>query len=206
MNDEKKFLKLTAKGFEMYNGPIGVYIFKDGQSVETIGTHERDRISANIRCVEVSENGREVVAGVSERLVSESTSRAPVTEPLKRQSASSKVDEEVTVARGDLTPRLVHTEEELDAIIESGGIQGLRKVGDEWNVKNRSIPALKQMILDEQETWLAKDGVAAKRQEDMLKKVEANTKASNPEKTPADENVAAKTGDMSVAISKVETE
>lgn len=204
---ENKRLRIVAKGFENYTGNLGVYPFVDGESVEAIPRQQRDRIAATIRCVEIGENGQENFAGISERLVADSATRAPVKTPLKRQSVESKVEEEVSIARGDEEPRAIYTEDQLDEIIESGGIAALRKIADIWNVKNRSIPTLRQMILDEQDAWASKDGIQQKRKEDMIKKIAEDTLKANKVDPQVDEKGedqvenSAISGDMSAAIS-----
>lgn len=206
---DNKYLKITSKGFENYNGPLSVYMFKDGTSVEPIPKVARDRIAATMRCVEVSENGKEVTAGVAERLIEESAARAPVLEPLRRQTVEEKVEEEVKNVMGNVKPKRIYTEEELDKAIEKGGIAGLREIAKDWNVKNRSIPALRQMVLDSQEKWQSdaknKEADTIRKAEKIAEKV---AKENAPKKVKSEEidkvAEAAMTGDLSAAISEKE--
>lgn len=205
-----KHLKIVSKGFAAYTGPLHVHLFKDGMSVEPISKVDRDRISASMRCIEVSASGKEQIAGVAERLISASAKRAPVIKALKRQDPKDKVAEEVKLATGAVNPKRLYTEEQLDEAIEAGGIQGLREIANIWNVKNRSIPALRQMILDEQKEW---EGKAGKAEADLLRRVSKVAEKVSKEngiteepkvEAPEAKHEAAKTGDMSSAISKTE--
>jgi hypothetical protein len=214
---EKKFLKLTQKGFQNYSGPISVYEFKDGVSVEPIPQHERDRLAAIMEFDEIAENGKENPAGIAQRLVVESEQRAPKKEVFAVQTAEEKIAEEKAAAEkaaGDL--KKIYTEDELDQIIDDGGIAALRRVAKIWNVKNRSIPTLRQMVLDEQEKYLAEEGSRVERHKKAVEEVVRQTEAANaPAQTEdqvedvteddddADDDIidAAVTGDLSAALS-----
>ncbi len=218
MSLEKKHLQITQKGMEKYTGPLSVYEFVDGVSVDPIPLHDRDRIAATIPCVEIAENGREVIAGVSQRLVDEAKSRAPVHQKLTRQSVEDKVSEETAQAEKDLgAVKTIYTEDELDEIISDGGIAALREVASIWGVKNRSIPTLRQMVLDAQEEYVGKEGSRLEKHkaamEDAVRKAEENNVETTPEPTPApeadddgdldiDEDIfaAAASGDMAAAV------
>jgi hypothetical protein len=206
---DKKHLKITQKGFESYNGPLSVYEFKDGVSVEPIPRHDRDRIAATMSCIEIAENGKEVTAGVAERLVVDAADRAPKPEKLKVQSVDDKVLEEKSRAEatvGDV--KNVYTEAELDTIIEDGGIAALREVANIWGAKNRSIPTLRQMVLDLQEEYVAKEGARVGKAKAAVEKIVRDTAEANDadekivEQEVEDDEVlaAAASGDMAAAL------
>lgn len=220
MSEEKKFLRITQPGMTLYNGPMSVYNFVDGISTEAINREGRDRISANFACVEIGEDGKEQVAGVSERLVTESISRAVVRTATLRQTEEEKVDEEITRAKKDIGGdlKVIHTEDQLDAIIDKQGIAGLREIAAQWNVKNRSIPTLRQMILDEQEVYQSKEGgrmskleaaiggiegAAKKTEEGRLAKTDVQAAEEVTENTP--EKRAAKATKSAKATKAVKT-
>lgn len=193
-------LKITQKGFENYSGPIGVYMFENGVSIEPIPANERDRLSASIECVEVDQSGKEVTAGIAHRLVADAKMRAPVEKPMLRQSVSEKVEEQVSDAEkimGNVKP--IYSPEELDKIIEDGGIKELRGVAKEWNCKSKSIPALRQMILDAQEEYLKKHGDKIEKVKKAITEIVSQAEIKEDlqsEEVPS----AAETGDMSAAI------
>lgn len=211
---EKKYLKITQKGFEHYNGPLSVYEFVDGVSVEPIPDFERDRIAATMSCIEVAENGKETIAGIAERLVKDSAARAPQAERFERQSVDDKVSEErrlAELALGDT--RTIYTEAELDALISQGGIAALRGVASSWNVKNRSIPTLRQMILDAQDQYIVKHGKKVEANKAAVEKIVRDTEDANRVEEPLNEGAApnhpdeetlnaAMTGDMSAALNE----
>lgn len=206
---DKKYLRITQKGFEGYTGPLSVYDFVDGVSVEAIPRTERDRIAATMACVEVAENGKETLAGVAERLVAEAAERAPKKEIFQIQSIDDKIAEEKAAAEknvGDM--KRVYTEAELDEIISEGGISALRRVAEIWNVRNRSIPTLRQMILDAQDEYVAKEGSRLDKAKAAVEQVVRDTEAANYvpksiEQEVEDDDIlaAAASGDMSAAIS-----
>lgn len=208
---EKKFLKVVEPGFENYTGPLSVYEFENGVSLEAIPAHDRDRIAATMKCVEIAENGKENTAGISERLVQESKARAPVREVFERQSVEEKIEEERSAAEKSFEDtKEIYTEEQLDAIIENGGIKALREIAEAWGVKNRSIPTLRQMILDEQAAYYASEGTRIEKAKAAVEAVVRQTSEANGE--PSEEKtiqqevedddilVAAATGDMAQAI------
>lgn len=213
---EKKFLKIVQKGFENYNGPLSVYEFVNGVSIEAIPSYDRDRIAATMACVEVSENGKEVPAGIAERLVKDSANRAPMKEKFEVQSVDDKIAEERNAAEKVLEQtKTIYTEEELDKIIEEGGIADLRRVAEIWNVKNRSIPTLRQMILDEQDAYMVAHGLKVEANKAAVEKVVRDTQMANQtsvvekeelseEEEPSDEDViiAATTGDLGAALTE----
>jgi hypothetical protein len=205
---EKKRLRIVEKGFETYTGELSVYMFENGVSVETIPRVERDRIAATMACVEVDEGGREKGAGVAERLVSESKARAPEPEQTERQSEDEKSKEEREVAaKATISTVTFYSEDELDAVIAEGGIHALREVAKQWNLKGRSIPQLRDDVLNAQKTFLENNQEI---REQRMKMIEAGQ--TNPEPEPgADTNTgtdqdavqsAAETGDMSAALNK----
>jgi hypothetical protein len=224
MDMKKKKLRVIAPGFAGYNGPLGVYEFTDGVSNEEISPADRDRISASISCVEIDEDGTETVAGVAERLVSESKQRAPVPEKLRRATDEDKILEEasgIEKAFGNIKKTL--TADEIDAAIQKDGISGLRAIAEQWGLKSRSIPSLRQMILDKQEVYLAKMKGKASKKDDAIKSMIADiakpeaaevvtSVADEPDETHEAENDtsatqrAAVTGDMSGAISTEKAE
>lgn len=213
---EKKFLKIVQKGFENYNGPLSVYEFVNGVSIEAIPSYDRDRIAATMACVEVSENGKEFPAGIAERLVKDSANRAPMKEKFEIQSVDDKIAEERNAAEKVLEQtKTIYTEEELDKIIEEGGIADLRRVAEIWNVKNRSIPTLRQMILDEQDAYMVAHGLKVEANKAAVEKVVRDTQMANQtsvvekeelseEEEPSDEDViiAATTGDLGAALTE----
>lgn len=216
MSLEKKHLQITQKGMEKYTGPMSVYEFVDGVSVDPIPRHDRDRIAAVVPCVEIAENGQETIAGVAERLIADAAERAPQRASLERQSVDDKAAEEVARAEKDLGKvKDIYTEDELDEKISEGGIAALRQIAGAWGVKNRSIPTLRQMVLDAQEEYVGKEGARIERHKAALKRaverVEGQISVAEQVSEPVadsddlgiDEDIfaAAVSGDMSAAVS-----
>jgi hypothetical protein len=220
-----KHIKITAKGFGLYTGQIGQYDFVEGVSTEALSMSERDRMAAVGQFVELDEDGTETPCGAAHRLVRDSAMRAPVADKLTRMTEAEKTAEEVqaVVEAHDAKERPTHTLEELEAILNTGGVAGLREVGEQWNVKNRSAVVLIQMILDAQAAYKA--GAAARLAErvealtaagDVVETEEASAETEAPVTEPEPEATvddaqtellkAAISGDLGAAVSTDETE
>lgn len=146
-----KHLKIVSKGFETYTGNLGGIDFVDGMSAHPVPRVFANRLTAAMQMVEVDENGVEIEAGVAARLITEAAARAPVIEPLQRQTEEEKIAENVDVAsQATVSDVTFHTREELEAILEKDGIKGLRAVAEPWKVKDRSAVKLMEMILEAQ--------------------------------------------------------
>lgn len=150
-----KKLKVASPTWLGYTGPLGNVAFVDGVSVDFLPRVVRDRLSASMEFVEIDEEGNEAAAGVAHRLVDESAARAPVIEPMERQSDEDKKSENVKAVLEGVKNAEVNTREELEEIAAKGGIKALREVADRWGVKHRSIPVLIEMILGAQDSFVA---------------------------------------------------
>lgn len=177
-----KKLKVATAHMAGYTGVLGAVRFENGESVEWLPRHIRDRMAAAMPFVEIDQNGISQPAGAQYRMINEAQERAPVLVPLERQSETDKAAE---LARSQLDsqklPELL-TREQLEAIADKGGIKAVREVGIRWNAKHRSIAVLIEMILDAQKAYLAKRGIS-------LEDYAAERAESTP--PPADENADA---------------
>lgn len=153
---ELMYLKVADKKWKGYTGILGMARFKDGVSVEMLPRHIRDRMAAAMPFIEIDSEGNEQPAGAQYRLIRESRSRAPIIEPLKRQTEGEKAAELAAAQVAAAKVPVLETRASLEAIAEKQGIKGLREIGKRWNVKHRSIPTLIEMILDAQEKAVAK--------------------------------------------------
>lgn len=143
-----KHLKIVSTGFETYTGNLGGVDFVDGVSVDPVPRVFANRLTAAFRMVEIEEDGSEVEAGVAHRLIADAEKRAPVLEPLERQTEEEKVAESVEIIKqADTASVTIYTKDELEAILEKDGIKGLRAVAEPWKVKDRSAIKLMELIL-----------------------------------------------------------
>lgn len=155
MSDLKR-LKVVTSRMAGYTGVLGRVRFKDGISEEALPRHIRDQMGACMELVEIDEFGNEQPAGPQYRLIHEANLRAPVKEPLQRQTEAEK-EVELTVSALEVNPNVViETRETLEQIASEKGIAGLREIAKRWNVKHRSMVVLIEMILEAQDKHLAK--------------------------------------------------
>ncbi len=148
-----KKLKIIQPGYHGYTGPIGRYEFVDGISVDAISRPDRDQLATAFQFMEVDEHGKEEFAGITHRMVAEAAARAPILEPLKRDTEEDKAIEQKRLASNKIAitgNMKLHSREDLEAVASKSGIAGLRKIAELWHVKHRSIPSLIEMILDAQ--------------------------------------------------------
>jgi len=213
-----KKLKIIAKGFESYTGPLGVYDFVDGVSLIEIPRAERDRISCSMLCVEIDADGVESPAGAPHRMATMRDVQIDHIEPLQRMTEAEKRAEIMgAINEADSSKdRTVRTRTELEEILSGPGVDALRAVGQLWNVKARGAVELIERILEAQELWSSK---AAARHAARIARAEAELgdlglpeTPSEPvvPDTPDDETAkmlqAAMTGNLSGAINAPETE
>lgn len=145
-----KHLKITQAGFENYTGDLSVYHFTEGLSDEKIGRNERDRIAAAMTCVEVDDDNIETPAGSTHRMVSDRAAYFEPVPPAQRMTEAEKMAEDkafVMKALGANAAPIIYTEEELNAVADTGGISGLRAIAEPLNVKDRNLNVLVQKIL-----------------------------------------------------------
>lgn len=148
-----KHLKITSAGFEAYTGNLGGIDFIDGVSTFPVPRLFANRLTSAMQMVELDDDGNEVEAGVAARLVSEAGNRAPVLELLERQTEAEKLAENLEAIKNPKNEKdlPVHTRAELETILGTSGIKGLRTIGDDWNVKHKSAVVLLDLILKAQQ-------------------------------------------------------
>lgn len=158
------YIKLDALGFENVTGFVGSIEFKDGVSVEPVAMREAERLGGIMRVVD-AETGEELNAakGMSDRLKAAKDEDRVDNKPTvvddgekttssESQKESDEVDEQEkqeTSAQEVDKPK-IYTEAELADIADREGIAGLRKIGDELDVSDKSVRGLIAKILKKQ--------------------------------------------------------
>ena len=166
---------ITQPGMQNYTGYLRRHMFKDGKSTEKIPVRMALLLGASCSCVDdkgnqlnpntykfeqIGEVSADDFASVTLRtqadveaeelaVVEEEAGPALSPEPMEDEDV---VDDTIGFsAPGDeLDDPRIWSLEELEAIADSGGISGLREVGDILEVKGRSIGDLIQTILAKQ--------------------------------------------------------
>lgn len=131
-------LKIVEKGMENYSGYFGQIEFKDGVSVRDVTIVESNLISALVRINWIDgekDIGRAEITSVAFDKVAEVAPDRSVTpeEPKAEQKKGQK-----------------YSREDLEAVADSKGLNGLREIGAQFGVKSTSINKLIEAILEAQ--------------------------------------------------------
>lgn len=145
------FVKITQKGWETYNGPLGMTEFKDGVSVGHISKQEAYALGSHISIIEIDEAGNELgPVSLSHDMVRQLDVSATVVEPTKRQSEIDAEDALKAEAKAKAEAEAgikTYTKEELEAIAETKGIAGLRDIATPLGIKGVAVKTLIAEIL-----------------------------------------------------------
>lgn len=148
-----KRLRISAKGFENFTGPLGVIEFVDGVSAHPVPEPFASRLAASMEMVEVDEDGEEHPTGIAHRLVAEAKMRAPVLEKLDVLTEAEKRQDSIDALKKVTADKKLHTKEELEAILEKDGVKAVREIGYTWDVKHKMAVVLIEMILEKQSEY-----------------------------------------------------
>lgn len=179
-----KTLKITQSGWEGFTGWLGPVWFDNGISREPTTPQIANQLSGIVQMVEVAADGSTKAAGVAQAMV-EGKGLAYVETPLIQVTSEELEAESRLAAEKAQKPPVdeFNTVEQLEAIAEEKGINGLREIGAIWGVKERSIPKLIKLILEAQE--------------DFKTRLKGGAIVSTPAvgEVPGDDDVVAENGD-----------
>lgn len=155
-------VRLTQSGFESYTGQMGVMFFEDGLSTTDVSLNDAIRLSAVMSAS--WENGDSI--SIAQRLIDEADTPAPVMRQIGDEGGEvtieipegeeSEVEEvvaeqtaavEVASEAVEQSAKVVYTAEELAAIADKEGINGLRAIAEPHGIKNNSIRGLIDAIV-----------------------------------------------------------
>jgi hypothetical protein len=152
------YVKLTQPGWESFNGDFVGYQFTDGKSDVAIPRNIADRIAALVPCEILDTDGDSLgQGGAAARIASRRSVEATVGTALARQTPEAKAEElkRAHVDAGVAPTREFFTEDQLEQVAATEGIDGLRKLAEPWAVKDRSIPRLIARIVKAQNDFIA---------------------------------------------------
>lgn len=154
-------VRLTQSGFETYTGQMGVMFFEDGLSTTDVSLNDAIRLSAVMSAS--WENGESV--SIAQRLIDEADTGAPIMrqigdeagdvtseasesdESLVEEVASEDGSTEEEASPATKASENAYTAEELAAIADKDGINGLREIAEPHGIKNNSIRGLIEAIV-----------------------------------------------------------
>jgi hypothetical protein len=148
---------ITQSGWESFSGDYVGYPFLNGVSMVPIPRNIADRICALVTATISNADGDELgQGGAAARIASRRSVEATVGTLMERQTEEAKAAEMLTVCQeaGKAPTREFFTEEQLTAVADLEGIDGLRKLAAPWNVKHRSIPGLISLVVKAQNNFI----------------------------------------------------
>lgn len=131
-------LRLMQKGFETYNGQMGVIFFENGLSTADVKVIDAVRMAAVMLC--------EWEDGSSPSVAQSILDNANTPAPMPRQEQP----EPTPAPAPDAQPvgvTVSYTEDQLAAIADKEGIKGLRVIAEPLGIKSNSISELIVAIL-----------------------------------------------------------
>ncbi|WP_323016472.1 hypothetical protein [Castellaniella sp.] len=138
-------LKIIERGYENFSGLLGITFFTDAVSDDDVNHKEAVLLASLVRVAD-AETGQPVSAFDQERAVWNTAVSQPA--PLQPARTQPKA---APVANTPVATVKQYTRENLEELADKGGINALRKVGNEFNVKNASIAGLIDEILQAQD-------------------------------------------------------
>jgi hypothetical protein len=153
-------VKIIEKGFEGYNGIIEGVQFDNGVSGEPMSQFSAERIGAFMKVVDAD---TDEPLGLGYRMANArgSTGVAP-RKPLERV-VRTKTGKEKKSLKPTKLISYDFTKDELEGIADKGGINALRKVADQYDVRGRSIAEIIDSLMGLKANQEAKDNAAIPR-------------------------------------------
>jgi hypothetical protein len=149
MSFEPKRIRIVQPGWIGYTGEIGSVVFEDGVSVNVVAPVFIDRIGAEIQVVD-ADTGE--LQGAQVRMIESRCIPLNSMDQLQRTASIEEVakpNDEPPIIKETEEPeeKIVWTDEQLMAVADDKGINGLREIGNPIGAKGRSIPELISNIL-----------------------------------------------------------
>jgi len=131
-------VKLVGKGYDNFNGDLGMTKFENGVS-EPISYQQANLLSALTRVEVIEGDGNKLTSRAYE---ANKSTPAPV--------VSSRVSQPDPV-EPPKKPVIKYDRAQLEKIADEKGIQGLRAIGEEFDIRSNSIKGLITGIINAQQ-------------------------------------------------------
>lgn len=130
-------VKIVEKGFETYNGVIEGVQFENGVSVEHMSQFSAERVGAFMKIVNAEDP--DTPLGLGYRMANARNQGSAPRPPLERIVRTKTGKEKKPIKKATPSISYDFTKEKLEEVADKGGIQALRKVADQFEVRGRSI-------------------------------------------------------------------
>lgn len=137
-------LRIVEKNLKNYSGPVGGVEFKDGVSVGVVDYPTSQRIGACMEIVDADETDERALI-------------TPAAAALRNRNLTTDSPDVIAFNEGTaFDPEryesiVFHTQEELEAIANKGGLPAILSLAQRWGRKGRTIPACIAAIMQEQD-------------------------------------------------------
>lgn len=138
-------IRIDEVGYENYTGVLGLVEFVDGVSINDVAEGEVNRMAAVLRVVSV-DSEKQIGALVDYATISQVGFEREGVLVTGADATVGFVDVDTKIPQGPATE--TYTQEELEALADKEGINGLRAIADPLNVKDTSIKGLIGSILN----------------------------------------------------------
>ncbi|GAA0353351.1 hypothetical protein L9H26_18760 [Morganella psychrotolerans] len=132
-------VRLLESAFAGYTGVMSGVMFKDGVSLSEIPFIDQQRICSVMKAETIDGKNVSGAAALSE------SRNVSAKDAVAAEKAAAPV---VTMERESDSVEVRYTRAELEALADKGGIAALRKVGNEHGVREKSIEAMIEGILN----------------------------------------------------------
>lgn len=138
-------IRLASPQFANFTGLFGGVNFVKGVSDYPVSPLDKRRLGAIIR-IEDAEDGRQVGAAVDSRV--RDTKAPQIPDRKSEKNINLKPSDEVVI---DPDAPKKYSREELEAVADDKGLDGLREIAEPLDVKHTSVMGLIHKILEAQE-------------------------------------------------------
>lgn len=144
-------IRIIEKGFEGYTGAFGVVEFVDGVSVGDVSQIEINKLSACIKIAPAEGGGQVSVASIDFDAPADVVHFKTNAEILEERASKQSKNKEGEAKGGIvMTGTRVYTREELEEIADKRGLEGLREIGNDLNIREKTIRKMIEAILKAQ--------------------------------------------------------
>lgn len=154
--NEMQKIKIVEAGYDKFTGEFGQIEFVDGVSVYPVSERDAARLGAFVRIEK--EDGEQAgdnvkhVAGYDLQVEQEQLLRNAAEPKAAVEGENAPESTEAAVAPAAAVVELKkYTREELGAIADQQGLEGLREIGNQFGVKAVSIAKLIDLIVEKQQ-------------------------------------------------------